>query len=231
MLSAGRSLLMALLLSGGIATHAEAIVLDQSNIFVIDPNGEIGGPTEDFFQSAGQTFTVGIAGRLAQIGLQIQQGADGATDDALLSIFTFDGAALGAAPLGSVPIPASSVPAFSNFTSAPFAFFDVSTLAIDVAVGQMLAILVSFTGNETGGSYFIFDDEMPPVPYERGISFTIGTVDGFFIPIETRDLGFQTFVQVPAVVPLPASGVLLLAAVAATAAMRRRPSRCGTAVS
>ncbi|MEO0429477.1 MAG: hypothetical protein AAF160_18770 [Pseudomonadota bacterium] len=224
MRSYGASAIGAMLLAGVLAGDASALVLDQSNIIVLDPQLEIGGPSIDFAQSAGQTFTVGVAGRLSSIGLQIQVEEDGASADALLSIFEVDGTTLGDTALGSVTVPLADVPAFSGFTSAPFVLFDVSSLGIDVSVGQMLALLVTFSGLEDDGGFFIFDSPAPSVPYEGGVEIVIGEGDGAFVVIDERDLGFQTFVEATAAVPLPASGLLLLGAVMMTAGMRRRIS-------
>ncbi|MEM6554207.1 MAG: PEP-CTERM sorting domain-containing protein, partial [Planctomycetota bacterium] len=172
-----------------------------------NPIGELGGPIVNPFQSVQQTFTVGVGGTLDSIELQVQQSegnfpGDVPNQDLVVSILaTNAGLPDFTQNLGSVGLPVSSIPAFDNFTTAPFTAFDVSGLGIAVSPGDVLAIELSST--TTTGSYLVWDSEVDN--YADGISTTLGVFDGFFTQFPGRDLGFRTNVLIPE----PASLALL----------------------
>ncbi|MEM9364650.1 MAG: hypothetical protein AAGD07_01565 [Planctomycetota bacterium] len=133
------------------ARASAAIVLDQmADAFnAPNPTGELGGPSIANFQSALQTFTVGVGGVLARIDVQVQHGkadlnfhnpGEVPNADLTLSLLgTNGGMPDRAQDLGSVSLPLTNIPPFDRFTSGPFTAFDVSGLGIAVAPGDRLA--------------------------------------------------------------------------------------------
>lgn len=180
------------------SSWADLVVIDQvSDAYnAPSPSGELGGPTIADFQSALQTFTVGIGGTLTGIDLQVQQsGAPSVpTDNLVVSILgTSGGMPDFNQNLGSVSLPAASISPFDNFASGDFVPFDVSGLGISVSPGDVLAIAASYpTGT---GSYFVYDSEVDV--YAGGTSYIYGPLDGFLGSTAPRDLGFRTIVTVP----------------------------------
>ncbi len=190
-----------------IAGRASAqIVVDQvaDALAPFNPSGELGGPIIADFQSALQTFTVGVGGTLAGVELQVQQGGGPPvpTGDLIVSILgTTGGAPNFNQNFGSVSLPASSMPPFDNFATAPFTLFDVSGLGIAVTPGDVLAIEVSYPTDV--GSYFVWDAEVDAYP--GGTSYIYEPLGGFIFAT-SRDLGFRTTVLIPE----PASAALLM---------------------
>lgn len=205
-----------------LPSSAAVLVVDQATdaFSAPGPSGELGGPTIADFQSARQTFTVGVGGTLAVVELQVQRGEPFVpggvpNQDLVVSILgTTGGAPDPAQNLGSVSLPALSIPEFDDFTTGPFTAFDVSGLGITVTPGDVLAIEVSSAADNE--SYFVYDSEVDI--YAGGISSTVGVFDGFVDESPGRDLGFRTTVLIPE----PAS--LTLIALGGLLASRRWPA-------
>jgi len=213
-LSAG-TLLLAL---GSLAllsrpVHAQGLVLDQSNV-VSSANAQddygITGTT--FIQSLAETFTVGVAGKLSQVGFQVYHNTN-ATGALIFQILSTSGGNPNPdsiAPLFQTTVPLASTPTI-NSPEVPFTLIDVSAAGIIVTPGQVLTIaLKNPTGSAippwtlwrsgpatyTGGALYI--QQQSDAPNWRAL-VNNGTV---------QDLGFQTFVT--AAVPEPGSVALLV---------------------
>ncbi|MEM6394186.1 MAG: PEP-CTERM sorting domain-containing protein [Planctomycetota bacterium] len=202
------------------ASSAQVVVDQQADAFnAPNPIGELGGPSVAFFQDVQQTFTVGVAGTLQTVELQVMRGeplfpGGVPNEDVVVSILGTTPAGLPdfTQNLGSVSLPVSSIPAFDDFTTGPYTAFDVSGLGIEVSPGDVFAIdVASATDPE---SYFVWDSEVDI--YAGGISTTLGVFDGFFSDFPGRDLGFRTSVLIPE----PAS--LTLLALGGVALLSRR---------
>jgi len=182
------------------ASHA-APILDQ----VFDPgpaptvSAGISGVTDK-----AQTFTVGIAGTLARVEVDIRRD-----DNTVIEPLLFDVRATtaGGAPiesnsttLASVSIAAASIPVTPGFVSV-----DVSAFGIPVTPGEILAIVLRKPGLDDV-DYIWFGGEGNPYP--AGSEYSRITAGGTWTASEGNDLGFRTFVTVSAV-PAP-SGVVLL---------------------
>ncbi len=186
------------------------VVIDQ----VADAGaaGSTGGPNIDNVHTPMQTFTVGVAGTLAVVELQLQQGFSPPSDDLVLSILGTlpDGTPDFATNLGSVSVPAATFPDVDLF-NPQFTAIDVLSLNIAVSPGDMLTIAPSYpTGT---GNYFMFH---ALDFYAGGVSYIVFAPDNFFE--SPHDLGFRTTVLIPE----PASMTLLGAA--ALFAVRRHRS-------
>lgn len=205
--------LAAFLLAGGAADAVP--VLDQ--IFDPGPNPNMATGRLD----KAQTLTVGITGTLVEVDVDINR-YEGATANLLFDIRP----TIGGVPvqsdtttLASLIIPASSVPTTRGFVSV-----DLSSFAVSVAAGQVLAIVLrsdpdvaSYTwyGNwsdnlyPSGRHYFRHPPGWPRPTWYPDLS--------------TVDVGFKTFVE-PVAEPVPEPGTLLLlgSGLAGLAALARR---------
>jgi len=163
-----------------------------------------------------QTFTVGLAGVLDRIGLQVVREDASTTADLLFDIReTSAGVPIesDSTTLVSLTIPASEVPL--SLGAGEFFSIDVISSAIAVTPGEALAIvLLAPDANTALNRYQWFngpnaDDYWDGDPYSR----TTGTW-----ALESSDLGFQALV----VVPEPSSALSLLAGVGFLLALARR---------
>ncbi len=175
-----------------------ALVLDQSaDAFAA---GSADGLVVSDGQAPSQTFTVGIAGLLAQVDLQVQQGSSPPSDDLILSILGTTGGVpdLNQA-LGSVSIAPGDVPP-QDFNNVSFVSVDVSSLGIFVSVGDSLALELTYPT----GSGFYFWYEAGDI-YAGGENYTRNPPSTQF-SFEGFEHGFQTWVETPMdVVPEPSS--------------------------
>ena len=174
------------------------------------------------FQTALQTFTVGVGGTLARLDLQVQQGDAPSvpTDSLVVTLLrTSNGIPDLNQELGSVSLPAAGIPPYDNFASGEFVQFDISKLNLAVSPGDVLSFAVSYPS--AAGSYFVYDSETDI--YSGGTSFTYGPLDGFFGETSPRDLGFRTLVAIPE----PTSLVWLVPL--AIGCARRRSARASSA--
>jgi hypothetical protein len=189
-------------------------VLDQSNVvstFTFDAAvvSEV---------SRGQTFTVGLAGLLSQVNLEIYQSTGTTVDPTFEVLGTTGGVPDNTKVLYQTTIPLSDIPIFDTPPSGavPFTSVDVSSAGIIVTPGEVLALTLSRNapgnppwllwrqgvGGYSGGNSY---DSIPP-----GSPWTID---------DPYEGGFQTFV---ASVPEPSSIVLVLIGVGCVVGPLRR---------
>lgn len=179
-------------------------VLDQSNVvssFIFD------AAVVDQV-SRGQTFTVGLAGELSQVNLEIYKSTNTVVDPTFEILGTTGGVPDDTKVLYQATIPLSDIPTFDTppTGAVPMTSVDVSSAGIVVTPGEVLALTLSRNGpggppwllwrqgigGYAGGNSY---DSIPPgSPW---------TVDGSY------EGGFQTFVS-PQSVPEPSSVVMLL---------------------
>jgi hypothetical protein len=210
-----------------------ALILDQ----VFDP-----GPSRVGSVSSGvsldipkaQTFTVGLAGVLVRVDVDIvRQGIGPLLVDVRA---TTGGDAPGngapiendATTLASLTIPAATVPTTLGFFSV-----DVSGFGIAVTRGEILAIVLRGTRLDTDYGWAGFT----PNPYPAGAAYFRNASAGFptWTPEHVDDLGFKTFVaaapgcggDAACRAPAPSTVVLFGAGLAALAGVtwRRRRGR------
>jgi hypothetical protein len=194
------------------ARHANAaVVLDQQNVFV----SAIGDTANAFSQEVGQTFTVGVAGELAQVDVYLARFPF-TTDNLVFRLYNTT-SGLPNAQLGTdLTLP----PAAVSTTAADFESFDVSAFNLNVNVGDVLAFSIISTGSTSyilpfsetqlyaGGQPVRRVMNAPPDPWQPN-------------PGVVRDYGFRTYVDA---VPEP-TGLAPLLVACALALSRRRVSR------
>ena len=159
--------------------------------------------------SAAQTFTVGIAGTLAQVNLDLYDLRDAIGRGPTLQIVrTVSGAPSDNSldTLATVALP--------TVESPQLLAVDLSSFGIGVSVGELLAI-------EIFGSF----DWIAGSGYPGGMAFDDGVSGSPTQPLPNLDLGFQTFVPEPATVTL-----LGLALAGLGIARKRSPGRQSPAV-
>ena len=201
---------------------APAATLDQSHVIQPDPSVAAYGRVHQAVDWA-QTFTVGLAGRLDRVDLQVfrdvtepsptvplrveirgtSAGIPAATDAAVLASATL-------AP-ESVPLDAAGLPKPVQLTAV-----DLSASNLNVSPGEVLAIVLR-SGTANPG----YEWQFQPTPgngYAGGVKFlqTRPPATGFNAEHPDTDFGFQTYVTVPeppAALWLAAAGTLGLARV------------------
>jgi PEP-CTERM motif len=193
-------------------------VLDQ----VLDP-GPI--PTSnagfDNHTLRAQTFTVGLAGTLAEIDVDVEVFLP-IVGNLVMEVRPTDANGFPAVTgfLAQRSVPATSVP--GPLSGGGFVAFDVSSSAIPVTVGEKLAIvLYSDTPN---GPIYGWLGTYPGDPYPAGSNFVKSPSDTQWLDTggpNGGDFGFKTYVN-PAAVPEPASIALLATALAGLAVQWRR---------
>jgi hypothetical protein len=194
-----------------VATAQAVAILDQEHNF----QSSLANSTNGNVGEIGQTFTVGIAGTLDHIEVLMFRlgGIFDPTGDPILSVYATAAGLPTGAPLATSTVPEAIVP----FSTAAFVSFDVSSAAIPVGLGDLLAFAISTTSEV--GPYFLLTRGDTGQPED----YAAGTVVSRFPPgpwsALTQDHGFRTYV-VP--VPEPQSVVLLGLGLAAVVAMRRR---------
>ena len=148
------------------------------------------GPYRNFVYSgccdAAQTFTVGLAGTLAQVSLDLYDLYPGLHGGPTLQILpTFSGV-----PSGN-PLDVLATISLPEVSSSQLLAVDVSSFNIHVNVGDVLAIAIDASFDWIAGS-----DTLGPM-YPGGMAYTRGLDQTVWSPIPSLDLGFQTFVSVP----------------------------------
>ena len=197
------------------AAHA-VLVLDQ--VFDPGPTPTVGSGVSLDIPKA-QTFTVGLAGTLARVDVDILRQASVGNGPLLFDVRATGGGTPienNATTLASFTIPAATVPTTFGFFSV-----DVSGFGIAVTPGEIFAIVLRGTRTDTDyewvGGF--------PNPYPAGAAYFRNASAGF--PTWTlagNDQGFKTFVTAA---PEPSTVVLFGAGLAALAggAWRRRRGR------
>jgi hypothetical protein len=186
---------------GTISPQVYAIpILDQSYDAFAD--GSISGIIVGSTQAPAQTFTVGLAGLLAHVDVQIFQDPLQSPDgDLTLSILDTTGG-VPANNLGNITIPKSDVLAGGG--TGDFVTVDVSSLGVLADVGDIFAIELTFFGN---GHYVWTDHDLFPT----GSGYSGGNEYWRVPPSSTWaalpwDAGFKTYVET---VPEPTTLALL----------------------
>jgi hypothetical protein len=206
----------------GIPAQAAVVVLDQSH----QVTSASQDPALTTTQSVAQVFTVGVAGTLERVGLQLYKIDGTPAGDITLTIRSTTAgvpAADSSSALFSTVIPFGSVP-FANPFPNPLSFLmvDVASAAIGVLSGQQLAITLSRIGPDNPP--FLLWRGASGNPYAGGAGFVQSQDGSAWSPLSfTTDVGFQTFVRTGATpVPVPSPAWLLLAAVPGLLLSRRR---------
>ena len=213
-----RTIFVCLLVCLARVGHASSIILDQQ--YIVGETVQPSGPFSDglvFLDNylggydllTAQTFTVGVAGQLTGVDLQIGQWF-GSGGNVTIGIYQTDG---GGTPTGSAlasqSVPYDSLPAFT-FGTTPFSSFDFSSAGLLVTPDQLLAI-VAQADSTAQSAWSVY----APGAYSGGIALsTYG--DGSFQPYlfyterVTGDFGFKTYVEPAATaVPEPIGALLL----------------------
>lgn len=167
------------------------IVLDQQHSFT----SSIASSTNGDVTQMGQTFTVGVAGTLDHIDVYMFRLGSifDPTGDPLLRVYnTADGLPTGA-PLATVTIPEANVP----LNNAAFVSFDVSSAAIGINVGEVLAFSVTATAGV--GPYFLPNDQGQSPGYSGGTAIAKYGDSPWQQFSPPQDHSFKTYVLAAAV--------------------------------
>ena len=215
---------------GQQAAGAGEILLDQE----VDIPEFIGtrttGQVEKGYTRA-QTFTVGIAGQLSRIDLEIAYITTIPPTRGLnLEVRTTTGGVPTNTVLATVLLPAASVPPSPTelHDPYPFASFDVSSAGLVVSPGEQLAIVLT-TESESPSFYGwhandINQDPGQLVAYDGGVQFFFlgenpDPGDWNKLDDEFSDLGFRTYV---AIIPEPSTLALATCALLGLVGRRKR---------
>jgi hypothetical protein len=202
-------------------TWAGPVVLDQEfDPTVSSPIGFAVGPMD-----VAQTFTVGRAGRLASVEMNVRRGSETTAGDLIVELRHLESGAPtqpSAPALASVAVPRSLVPADFGFVSVDF-----SAANVHVGVGDVLSLVLRDP---------VADVVTPPVgssyEWKNGNGYAGGVMflrnrrllgnSAPWAPNQNiiNDVLFRTFVEVPE----PAGGLLWLT-IAAMTPWRRFASR------
>jgi hypothetical protein len=177
-------LAIAILISIEASLTFAAEVLDQQND--VSPSATADS-TSGGFQEQAQTFTVGVAGTLSRIAVQIIYPGFGSPGNAILTVYNTSGGlpntSLGTASLSNTNIPS---------TGYAFQSFDISSYAIPVRVGDVLAYGVTSSTD----SYFFVPSSFDHSTYTGGQSLdrALGPPGPWTTYSPSHDGGFQTYV-------------------------------------
>lgn len=181
----GRNVAVLTLLTSLIAGSAFAAeVLDQQN----DVGGSaVADTATPFATETGQTFTVGVAGTLSRIELQINRifGTEGV---AILTMYSTSGG-VPTDGWGTVEVSAELIPPGTFAYTA----FDLSTLAIPVSIGDVMA----YTIKSDGGAGYGLRSTFSTSTYAGGQSIwrSTGPPPGLWNAYTpSHDNGFKTYV-------------------------------------
>jgi hypothetical protein len=214
-----------MLAASTLSLHAHsAPILDQSD-------GAPFNAAAGFLAASGidiaQTFTVGLAGTLSLVSVNIARTAD-TTAPLFVEIRTtvggipnaMDGQVLLSTPLSAALVPIAAPTTAGPLSSAAFAFINVDLSAFGLAVtpGEILAL--SMTSDAVPGGY-LWGLNVPGT-YAGGSSYFRGNGPDVAWMLGGADQNFRTFVSLPE----PASLALVAIALASLMAIRRRaPAR------
>ncbi|HVT26577.1 MAG TPA: hypothetical protein VHE81_01030, partial [Lacipirellulaceae bacterium] len=178
-----RSIVILLFVMGASTRATE--VLDQQND--VTGSGFSESNAGGYIENA-QTFTVGVSGTLSRLGAQINWPGFGSPGNAILTVYNTSGG-LPNASLGSATVPLSSIPS----TGYSYISFDLSSFAIPVHVGEVLAYGISTNGDST---YVFSRDTQNASTYAGGESMyrQINPTGDWTFFSPSRDAGFQTYV-------------------------------------
>jgi hypothetical protein len=158
-----------------------AETLDQSNDFM----SSIAYPVADY-QDVGQTFTVGLTGKLNRIEVLLAKTLN-PTGNVTLTVYNTS-SGIPVTALGAASVPASAVSA----TTPTFVSFDVGSFQIAVANNDVMAFALSNPGN----GLFLMPYESMPSHYSGGNGMYRFTPNGAWQLQSTFDYGFKTYVFV-----------------------------------
>lgn len=145
-----------------------------------------------------QSFTVGIAGQLTSMELQIRQtNLDPPVSDLTFEILPIMGGIPGGAALASGSIAQATVPEL-DFSDGSFVSVDLSSFNIFVGVGEVLAIALEYLDS---GSYNWLSTPVGNF-YGAGSQFVSLPPGPFDVELVNGDLGFRTFVDPDAMPPI-----------------------------
>jgi len=234
----------ACLVSAGLAAPSSAApVLDQSGDLTLPggPSGEqasavapiIGGAAASYFQ----TLTIGTAGQLTGIGVQV--GVNQTPVENLTATIYGTNAGVGGDPFTpdtSTVLGTATVQPGLTSPSNSFEMFDVVfnlAAPIAVAVGDKLALGLTSGGTTVecpseGAVSCQYNWGYESMGYAGGNAFNTNPISGAFqlMSIAAPDFGFSTVVDSDgsAPIPLPATLPLLAGTLGVMAAVRRRLS-------
>jgi hypothetical protein len=168
----------------GAHRAAAAEVLDQQNDVALSATAD---STSGSFQEQAQTFTVGVAGTLSRIAVQLNFPGLGLPGNAILTVYNTSGGVPNAS-LGTASLPSSGIPPGGY----AYQSFDVSSYGIAVHVGDVLAYGVTSTTD----SYFFLRSTSDHSTYAGGESQwrQRGPTEPWTSYTPTHDGGFQTYV-------------------------------------
>ncbi len=177
-------LAIAMLVSIASSLASAAEVLDQQND--VSPSATADSTSGGFVEEA-QTFTVGVAGTLSRIAVQINYPGFGSPGNAILTVYNTSGG-IPNASLGTASLSYSGIPS----TGYAFQSFDVSSSAIPVHAGDVLAYGVTSTTD----SYFFLRSTFDHSTYAGGQSIyrALGQTGPWTLYTPSHDEGFQTYV-------------------------------------
>jgi hypothetical protein len=172
------------------STAFAAPAIDQSHVI----SSSVGGLSILADYSPAQTFTVGAAGKLSKVDVQIGRDS-GANGNLSLEIYPTTGGAPSGSPLFSTPISASSIPIAGPSASLPFTSVDLSAANLNVTPGQQYAIALRGTAG--------FDDPNPfwnwgSPGYSGGNPYDSAFGQPWDEVNQTFDFGFRTWVDAAA---------------------------------
>ena len=205
--------------------NAHGSLLDQ---YVKVPNGlgENQSSTIAFGYVEAQTFTVGISGTLAAVGVEVETSGPLTTENLTLEIRnTIHGnpTDLSQSPLLSVTLPPTVFEGIDFFgPPQPFGVFDVSAFQLPVHLGDVLSIVLKSTDAHGYDWHSSDQDSYPPNIYAGGSRYLSINGGGWITGGIDNDQGFATYVNLtpePNTFVLGGIGALGLLAFA----RRRRP--------
>jgi hypothetical protein len=191
-----------------------AVVLDQQNVF---PNPSIGDSSNAGSIEYGQTFTVGVAGTLAQVDVYVARFSP-TTDNLVFRLYS----TTGGVPSAQLGTDLTLAPTDVSSTTPDFESFDVSAFSVSVNVGDVLAFAVTTSTNFSSFGYILpFSTTQlyaggqpvsrvmnaPPDPWQAATGVT-------------RDYAFRTYVDA-----VPEPSALAMLSLIAGATLRRRGNR------
>lgn len=215
---------------GLAAMSAHAATLDAHFVSTSDTYGTATGLANT---GVAQSFTIENSGTLASVEMLIARGSDTVTDPLTIGLHSVSGTSIGSL-LASVEYAATDTGV--GIANAVWLLLDLTPLNYAVTAGEMFAVSALV---EAGTHYTVSHDSSANGPtYAGGSRYgrnsTTGDFNQFPDITTTRDFSFRVFVETEdtdatdetdedlSPVPLPATGLLLLGALAGLGRLRRR---------